>query len=323
MIILKLVFVLFLVLNIGCGNNTDNVQTGASMENIVVESTFPIKANLVFLYYKDLAKAQNFYENTLGLERVLDYGFATIHRISETSYVGLVDETKGMHKTTEPKTVTLSFITQEIDEWNDYLIEQGVEMRHELASSKRHDTRGLVALDPEGYFLEFERFLPGDENKKLNELLSKTKAVYPTDGQVTTRPKNLGLQGTVVWLYYKDIPAAQRFYEDKFGFKEILTQGFTIVYASSATCFIGLVDEKEGLHKFSEEKSVTISFITDKIDDWYNHLSGQGLEFRNKLSDESEEPIRAFVTYDAAGYFLEFDVFLDDEKNGTLLKYLK
>ena len=75
-----------------------------------------IKATHLFLYYKDLAGAQNFYEQILGFKRVLDYGFATIHQISPTTYIGLVDEARGMHKATEPKTVTLSTITEEIDE---------------------------------------------------------------------------------------------------------------------------------------------------------------------------------------------------------------
>ena len=86
-----------------------------------------VQANLVFLYYEDLASAEEFYKNTLGLEMVLDYGFAKLFRISQTTYVGLVDEKKGMHRATEPKTVTLSFVTEQIDEWYMYLMEKGVE----------------------------------------------------------------------------------------------------------------------------------------------------------------------------------------------------
>ena len=106
-----------------------------------------VQANLVFLYYKDLASAQDFYANTLGLEMVVDYGFAKLFRISQTTYVGLIDEQRGMHKSTEPKTVTLSFVTEEIDEWYTYLIEKGVKMRGEVGDAARHPTRGFVAYD--------------------------------------------------------------------------------------------------------------------------------------------------------------------------------
>ena len=121
----------------------------------------------------------------LGLERILDYGFATIHRISATTYVGLVDEARGMHKAIEPKTVTLSFITEEVDAWYQYLIANGVGIHHPLANATRHPTRGFVAYDPEGYFLEFETFLEHAQNDKLRQQLQKTEATYPLTGRKT------------------------------------------------------------------------------------------------------------------------------------------
>jgi len=60
-------------------------------------SDLGIQANLVFLYYQDLEAARRFYDEVIGLEMVLDYGFAKLFRISKTSYIGLVDAQKGMH----------------------------------------------------------------------------------------------------------------------------------------------------------------------------------------------------------------------------------
>ena len=104
-----------------------------------------IQANLVFFYYPDLEEAERFYGDILGLEKVLDYGFAKIYRISLSTFIGLVDETKGMHDPSEPKTVTLSFVTQEIDQWYQYLKSQEVEIRNPLKDASRHPTRGFVA----------------------------------------------------------------------------------------------------------------------------------------------------------------------------------
>jgi catechol 2,3-dioxygenase-like lactoylglutathione lyase family enzyme len=282
-----------------------------------------VKANLVFLYYKDLVSAQNFYENTLGLEMVLDYGFAKLFRISKTTYVGLVDEQKGMHSAAEPKTVTLSFVTEEIDDWYTYLKDKGVEMRGELGDAARHPTRGFVAYDPEGYFLEFERFLDFSQNTRLLTRMSRFKPVYPPDGPDTSRPKNLGIQANIVWLYYRDLDAAQRFYEEVLRLELVTDQGFAKVYACSATGYIGLVDEAQGLHRFSEEKSVTVSFISSQVDEWYSYLKERELKMREELSDGESIPVRTFVTYDIAGYFLEFDCFLEDEKNAKILDYLR
>ena len=136
--------------------------------------TLGVDATLVFLYYRDTARAQRFYEDILGLELVVEQAFTNIYRISPTSFVGLVDEARGMHRASENKAVTLSFITDEVDAWYDYLVSRGVEMRGPLRDSSNHPTRGFVAFDPEGYFLEFETFLDHPENTRLRAALGKT-----------------------------------------------------------------------------------------------------------------------------------------------------
>lgn len=282
-----------------------------------------IQANLVFFYYPDLDAAERFYTELLGFEKVLDYGFARICRISESTFIGLVDETKGMHDPGEPKTVTLSFVTDEIDGWYEYLDARGVGMRGSLGNATRHPTRGFVAYDPAGYFLEFERFLDHPQNEKLLKRLENVESLYPAAGQKTTRPQELGIQANVIWLYYKDIPEAQGFYEEVFGASQLVDQGFAWVYSSSRSGFIGLVDESQGLHRFSERKAVNVSFFTDRIDEWYTRLQERGVRIKDALEDSSSIPVRAFVAYDPAGYFIEFDRFLEDPRNEKLLGCLK
>jgi catechol 2,3-dioxygenase-like lactoylglutathione lyase family enzyme len=311
------ILVLILVaISWGCDRKQEKKDM-VSIENLNVQ------ANLVFLYYKDLAVAEDFYKNTLGLEMVLDYGFAKLLRISKTTYVGLVDETKGMHRATEPKTVTLSFVTEEIDGWYDYLKDKCVEMRGELGDATRHPTRGFVAYDPEGYYLEFERFLDHSQNTKLLKRMSQFEPVYRPEGLDTPRPKSLGIQANIIWLYYIDLDEAQSFYEDILGLELVTDQGFAKVYACSSTGYIGLVDEAQGLHRFSEEKSVTVSFISTQIDEWYSYLAEKKLTMREELTDGESISVRTFVTFDVAGYFLEFDRFLEEERNTKILYYLR
>jgi predicted enzyme related to lactoylglutathione lyase len=286
-------------------------------------SDLNIQANLVFFYYQDLEAAHRFYDEVIGLEMVLDYGFAKLFRISQSSYIGLVDAQKGMHSADEPKTVTLSFVTEEIDEWYEYLVEKGVDMRGPVKDATRHPTRGFVAYDPEGYFLEFERFLEHPQNERLLKKLSQHEAVYPSTEAEVSRPQNLGIQANIVWLYYRDLAGAQRFYEDVFGFGLHVDQGFAKVYASSPTAYLGLVDEAQGLHRFTEKKAVSLSFISEQIDDWYSYLLGKELKMRDDVADSERIPVRAFVTYDIAGYFLEFDRFLPHEDNTKILHYLQ
>ena len=54
-------------------------------------------------------------------------------------------------------------MTPDVDAWYAYLQAQGVEMLHPLGTSNSIGVRGFMALDPEGYTLEFETFLFGND----------------------------------------------------------------------------------------------------------------------------------------------------------------
>lgn len=282
-----------------------------------------IQANLVFFYYPDLEEAETFYWDILGLEKVLDYGFARIFRVSPSTFVGLVDETKGMHDPSEPKSVTLSFITDEIDRWYDYLTGRGVPIHRPLNDSSRIPIRGFVAQDPAGYFLEFERFSAHPQNTLLHDKLSPIRALFPQQGQKTTRPADCGILANIIWLYYEDIPEAQTFYENTFGFKLLVDQGFAKIYASSPSGFIGLVDESQGLHRFSQEKAVNVCFLTDRIDDWYTHFQVKNTRIKDALEEMESIPVKAFVALDPGEYYIEFDHFLEDPKNQRIRELLR
>jgi catechol 2,3-dioxygenase-like lactoylglutathione lyase family enzyme len=285
--------------------------------------TLSIQANLVFYYYSDLQEAENFYGNLMGFEKVLDYGFAKIFRLSPSTFIGLVDETKGMHDPSEPKSVTLSFATNEIDQWYRYLSDQSIRIHRPLSDSSRIPIRGFVALDPAGYYLEFETFLEHPQNTLLHEHLASSQALYPLPQQETTRPSDCGILANIIWLYYKDIPEAQAFYQDNFGFKLLIDQGFAWVYSSSPTGFIGLVDESQGLHRYSAEKAVNVCFLTKQIDEWYDHLQAKKVKIKDSLEEAESIPVKAFVAFDPGNYFLEFDNFLEDPKNQRIRELLR
>ncbi len=291
----------------------DEKENNASMISL---ASHDILANHAFFYYEDLDKAVAFYSDVLGLEKVLDYGFAKIFQISQTSYIGLVKG--GMHKTDEPKTVTLSFVTQEIDAWHDYLTKQNVPIRNPLGDATRHPTRGFVALDPEGYFLEFETFLDHPQNVKLHAGLKSTQSLYPKKTETSGRPADLGFQATILWLYYRDIPAAQTFYEEVMGLHMVVDQGFAKVYQSSPTGFIGLVDESQGLHHASETKAVNVSFFTRDLDGWFQQMRQKDVPLRTPEILLESDAVRVFIAHDPEGYFLEFDDFLDREENQAI-----
>ncbi len=278
-----------------------------------------VQALNAFYYYEDVQAAWIFYTEVLGFETVADYGFAKILRLAEASFLTLVDASEGMHSADEPKSVTLAVVTEEVEGWYEYLSDVGVPMRAELERREGRPHDGFVAVDPEGYFLEFERFNPHPENDRLMPVLSEVEPVHTTLG---SRPPELGVVGTVFWLYYRDLAPNQAFYERLLGVDLLVDQGWAKVYQASATGFVGLVDGERGLHQATEEKAVTLSFFTDDVDAWLERARDLELELRTPDVGGESDRVRVFVAYDAEGYFLEWDTFLDVEDNRRLLAAL-
>ena len=313
--------ILCVVLLASCGQSPDGetAQEIPSALEATVE-TPDIQATNAFYYYADLDAAWAFYTDVLGLETVADYGFAKILQVAEASFLTLVDAERGMHTAEEPKSVTLAFVTDEVEGWWEYLSAAGVPMRadFDLIEGRPHD--GFVAIDPEGYYLEFERFNPHEENVDLMPLLDGVAPLYSDRG---ARPADLGIRATVFWLYYNDLEPLQRFYEELLGVDLLVDQGWAKVYEASRSGFIGLVDGAHGLHSATDEKGVTISLFTTDVDAWFERVKELGnVELRTQeITDESER-VRVFVGYDPDGYFLEWDTFLDREGNERLLGLL-
>jgi catechol 2,3-dioxygenase-like lactoylglutathione lyase family enzyme len=260
---------------------------------------YGITANNAFFYYDDLEQATAFYTDTLGLDLIADYGFAKILQIAGTSFLTLVDGTRGMHTPDEPKTVAIALITDELDEWYEYLTGVGVEMRHDYNPVAGRPHHGFVVLDPEGYYLEFERFNEHEENRAFMPVLQSIQATAVAPATTMSAPPDLGFKATVLWLYYRDMEGIQRFFEEQLGLSIIVDQGWAKIYQTSSTGFIGPVDESRGMHSFTEQKAVTVSFLTDDLDGWFVYVrDNRVFELRTAELSEDDERFRAFVGYD-------------------------
>ncbi|MGD2068566.1 MAG: VOC family protein [Gemmatimonadota bacterium] len=279
-----------------------------------------LQALNAFYYYADVDAAWAFYRDVLGFETVADYGFAKIMRVAGDSYVTLVDAERGMHSIDEPKAVTLAVVTEQVEAWYDYLVGLDVPMRAELGEvdpTRAHN--GFVAVDPEGYLLEFERFNPHDENADLLPVLDRATAVR---GRPGTRPEGLDVQGTVLWIYTDALEPSMAFYERLLGTPLLVDQGWAKVYQASSTGFVGLVDGSRGLHRAVDRAAVTVSFFTSDVEAWHDRVREQGVPLRSEEIGDESGRVRTFVAFDPAGYFLEWDTFLDVEGNERLLEYL-
>jgi predicted enzyme related to lactoylglutathione lyase len=282
----------------------------------------PFLANNAFFYYADVTRAAQFYQEIIGATLVADYGFAKTFQLAGRSFLTLVDATKGMHSASEPKMVTLALVTDQVAGWYDYLGQQQVTIKEEFSpvAGRPHDS--FVALDPEGYFLEFERFNDHTENEQLLPQLHRLAPLHAPPA-TSARPAVLGIKATVLWLYYQNVTVIQQFYATILGLPVAVEQSFASLYRTSPTGYLGPVVAGRGLHPYSEQKAVTISLLTDDIEGWFQRLQGAAGSQLRTPEIVTRDRYRAFVAYDPEGYYMEFNTFLNHPDNVHLLSALQ
>ncbi|MGB1656054.1 MAG: VOC family protein [Longimicrobiales bacterium] len=278
----------------------------------------PIDALNAFYYYEDVEAAWVFYRDVLGLETAADYGFAKIMHVAPRSFLTLVDAEQGMHSSDEPKSVALAIVTRDLEAWFAHLQANSVPLRSELTMREGSAHDGFVAIDPEGYLLEFEWFNEHEENVDLSPQLDAIEPVF-TD----QRPAQLGISATVLWLYYDELAPNERFYEELLNESLLVDQGWAKVYRASPTGYIGLVDGARGMHSSTEENAVTVSFLTRDVRGWMERARALGVELRSDSIGMESDRVETFVGYDPTGYFLEWDHFLDREGNERILEIIR
>lgn len=285
---------------------------------------FGVQASNTFLYYQDLEQAADFYGKVLGLRELADYGSSRIFQLSQKSLLILVDEKSGMHQASEPKSVALAFLTDQLEEWWTYLNEQEVPVKYPLKVVEDGPHDGFVMIDPEGYLLEFERFKQHPENEKFIPALAECVSL-PSDENSDAVPEGLGFKASITWLYYQDLLEMQQFYEEVLGLEMVADQGWTKIYQVSETGFIGLVDERRGMCDYSDDKAVTVSFLLENPRAWYDYVRTK--EIFPLLTGEWEEDeqgrYEAFVGFDPGKYYMEFDRFLEHPLNKIILEQIQ
>ena len=115
---------------------------------------------ITFLYYRDLARAEKFYADTLGLPLTIDQGWAKIFRLAEGAHVGLVDEARGMNDWQAQKCVQLCLRVPDVDKWFVWAKAKGLSNLGQLFQNDEIGIRAFVFDDPEGYQIEVQSLAP-------------------------------------------------------------------------------------------------------------------------------------------------------------------
>ncbi len=258
-----------------------------------------IIASNAFYYYEDVEVAWRFYRDTLGFETVVDYGFAKIMRLAESSYVTLVRASEGMHSADEPKTVLLTLQSTSLSPWLDLLEETGVPLMDDPV-----DSHAVLFEDPGGYLLRIEAHEEGPS------------AAGPQSAAATVR-------ATVYTLYVSSLEDVSAFYGGLLDRQPQHIGNNTVQYAVSASGYIALQQGFDGRLRPTATSAVTLSFLTTDVDAWFARAKAwPGFELRTPEVLDEGGLVRVFVGYDPAGSFLEWDTFLPVAENARLLHYL-
>ena len=109
----------------------------------------------------------------------------------------------------------------------------------------------------------------------------------------------------ITFFYYRDLPAAMRFYEDILGLSLAIDQGWCKIYKICPGAHVGLVDEAKGMNKWQAAKPVQLCIRVPDVDAWYAFANEVELNGLSELFINDQLGIRAFVFNDPEGYQIE------------------
>jgi len=178
-------------------------------------------------------------------------------------------------------------LTDNLEAWYAHVQEEKIPIKYTLKQNPEGAHDGFVAIDPEGYLLEFEMFRQHPENEVLMPELQRLEP------KATSLGEELNFYATVTWLYYEDMLPMENFMMENLGLKLSADQGWAKIYRVSENSYLGLVDEKRGMNSFSEEKLVEVKFDLQDPQGWEEYL-------KNTLADS----VRADRTFRDLGRYL-------------------
>ena len=156
-----------------------------------------------------------------------------------------------------PKSTAIALLTDNLPGWYAHVQEQDIPIKYTYKPREGGPHDGFVAIDPEGYLLEFEQFKQHPENELFMAALENTV-------RIATSIDHLSFNASITWTYHQDLLAQESYYNEVLGFKMVANQGWTKIYQTSNSSFIGLVDERRGMEDYADKKAVKIEWSVKK-----------------------------------------------------------
>lgn len=119
-----------------------------------------ITQQVTFLHTDNLQETAVFYEQTLGLKRVLDQGVCLVFAVGADAFLGFcesVGSQLGSDGIADP--VILTLVSEEVDQWYDYLCQHDIPIEKKPTLNEKFNIYHLFLRDPNHYLIEIQTFL--------------------------------------------------------------------------------------------------------------------------------------------------------------------
>jgi catechol 2,3-dioxygenase-like lactoylglutathione lyase family enzyme len=125
-------------------------------------------------------------------------------------------------------------------------------------------------------------------------------------------PPKLVVEQYITFIYVKDLERTSQFYEEVMGFPLILDQGGCRIVKIAGDTYLGycaVSDRARG------GEGVLLTLVTSQVDEWFEHLTGKGVNVLGQPKSNPDYGIYHFFLLDPDGYKLEVQQFDDPNWN--------
>lgn len=127
-------------------------------------------------------------------------------------------------------------------------------------------------------------------------------------GQQQKMPDIPPITGTVFFLYYDDVRAAIRWYEEKLRFRNVYDDDWVAILEIMPGAFIGLVNATEGTqHPVpGHNKGALVAIETKDLRGWRDQLAAIEVPIFRDIHKGAKGKTDTFHVLDPGGYIVEF-----------------
>ena len=112
----------------------------------------------------------------------------------------------------------------------------------------------------------------------------------------------------ITFLHSNDINTTKHFYYEVLGLPLVRDQGTCVIFGVTENAFLGFC---EHITPIQSDRSVILTLVTDDVDEWFNALTGKGIEVINEPEHNPKFHIYHFFFHDPDGYWIEIQGFDD------------